>query len=108
MTTSYAWAWARVHAPYLSYAYGRMALTDYIGQTVFPVGIQRFMLNTTPTTYVVSSLVSLGIVFFQIITSQLSMRWFQYGPWNGCGDAVPIGPSCRFANKQETYRSPVC
>lgn len=61
-------------------AYGRMALTNYIGQTVFLVGIQRFMLNTIPTTYVVSTLVSLGIVIFQIITSHLWMRWFQYGP----------------------------
>ncbi|MHA2856408.1 DUF418 domain-containing protein [Paenibacillus lautus] len=61
-------------------AYGRMALTNYIGQTVILVGIQRFMLNTTPTTYVVSTFVSLGIVFFQIITSHLWMRWFQYGP----------------------------
>ncbi|MCT6985959.1 DUF418 domain-containing protein, partial [Salmonella enterica subsp. enterica serovar Senftenberg] len=59
-------------------AYGRMALTNYIGQTVILVGIQRFMLNTTPTTYVVSTFVSLGIVFFQIITSHLWMRWFQY------------------------------
>ncbi|GIO92910.1 DUF418 domain-containing protein [Paenibacillus lactis] len=61
-------------------AYGRMALTNYIGQTVFLVGIQRLILNGSPSTYVVSTLVSLGIVVFQIIISNLWMRWFQYGP----------------------------
>lgn len=76
-------------------AYGRMALTNYIGQTVFLVGILRFMLNTTPTTYVVSTLVSLGIVVFQILASNLWMRWFQYGPlewlWR-CGTYWTIVP----------------
>ncbi|MGC6586845.1 DUF418 domain-containing protein [Paenibacillus sp. Dod16] len=76
-------------------AYGRMALTNYIGQTVFLVGIQRLILNTTPTTYVVSTLVSLGIVVCQIIASNLWMRWFQYGPlewlWR-CGTYWTIVP----------------
>lgn len=76
-------------------AYGRMALTNYIGQTVFLVGIQRFILNTTPTTYVVSTFVSLGIVVCQIIASNLWMRWFQYGPlewlWR-CGTYWTIVP----------------
>lgn len=76
-------------------AYGRMALTNYIGQTVFLVGIQRLILNTSPTTYVVSTLVSLGIVVFQIIASNLWMRWYQYGPlewlWR-CGTYWTIVP----------------
>ena len=76
-------------------AYGRMALTNYIGQTVFLVGIQHLLLNTTPTTYVVSTLVSLGIVVCQIIASHLWMRWFQYGPlewlWR-CGTYWMIVP----------------
>ncbi|KOR76462.1 hypothetical protein AM231_25940 [Paenibacillus solani] len=76
-------------------AYGRMALTNYIGQTVFLVGIQRMVFNVSPTTYVVSTLVSLGIVVFQIIASNLWMRWFQYGPlewlWR-CGTYWTIVP----------------
>lgn len=46
----------------------------------FWVGIQRMIWNVSPSTYVVSSLVSLGIVVFQIIISNLWMLWFQYGP----------------------------
>lgn len=77
-------------------AYGRMALTNYIGQTVLLVGIQGMILNVSSgTTYVVSTLVSLGIVVFQILASNLWMRWFQYGPlewlWR-CGTYWTIVP----------------
>ncbi|RAR44371.1 DUF418 domain-containing protein [Paenibacillus sp. MDMC362] len=76
-------------------AYGRMALTNYIGQTVFLVGIQRLILDASPTTYVVSTLVSFGIVVFQILASNLWIRWFQYGPlewlWR-CGTYWAIVP----------------
>lgn len=76
-------------------AYGRMALTNYIGQTAFLVEIQRLILDASPTTYVVSTLVSLGIVAFQIIASNLWMRWFQFGPlewlWR-CGTYGSIVP----------------
>lgn len=77
-------------------AYGRMALTNYIGQTVLLVGVQHMILNiSSGTTYVVSTLVSLGIVVFQIMASNLWMRWFQYGPlewlWR-CGTYWTIVP----------------
>ncbi|MNN24608.1 hypothetical protein D3C81_1380470 [compost metagenome] len=53
-------------------AYGRMALSNYIGQTVLLLAIQSIFLKTDTTTYVVSTLVSLGIVAVQIIASNLS------------------------------------
>ncbi|MEK4115823.1 DUF418 domain-containing protein [Paenibacillus sp. FSL W8-0919] len=94
-------------------AYGRMALTNYIGQTVFLVGIQRLILNGSPSTYVVSTIVSLGIVVFQIIISNLWMRWLQYGPlewlWR-CGTywtLVPIRKKKQETRRPEAYRSPV-
>ncbi|OMG47246.1 hypothetical protein BK140_22910 [Paenibacillus macerans] len=76
-------------------AYGRMALTNYIGQTVFLVGIQFLFLKTAETTYVVSTLVSLVIVVVQIIFSHLWMRRFRFGPlewlWR-CGTYWKIVP----------------
>lgn len=76
-------------------AYGRMALTNYIGQTVFLVGIQFFLLKTATTTYVVSTMVSLAIVTVQIIFSHLWMRRFRFGPlewlWR-CGTYWTIVP----------------
>lgn len=76
-------------------AYGRMALSNYIGQTVFLVGIQKIFLGTETTSYVVSTLVSLGIVVVQIIVSNLWMRRFRFGPlewlWR-CGTHWEIVP----------------
>lgn len=72
-----------------------MALTNYIGQTVFLVGIQFLFLKTAETTYVVSTLVSLVIVVVQIIFSHLWMRRFRFGPlewlWR-CGTYWKIVP----------------
>lgn len=62
-------------------AYGRMALTNYIGQTVLLVGVQYLFLKNTASTYLVSTLVSLAIVLVQIIFSNLWMRRFRYGPF---------------------------
>lgn len=62
-------------------AYGRMALTNYIGQTVLLVGVQYLFLNNTASTYLISTLVSLAIVIVQIIFSNLWMKRFRYGPF---------------------------
>ncbi|GIP53338.1 MULTISPECIES: DUF418 domain-containing protein [Paenibacillus] len=76
-------------------AYGRMALSNYIGQTVLLLAIQSIFLKTDTTTYVVSTLVSLGIVAVQIIASNLWMRRFRFGPlewlWR-CGTYWSIVP----------------
>lgn len=76
-------------------AYGRMALTNYIGQTVFLLGIQAIFLGTSETSYLVSTLASFAIVAVQVIASNLWMRRFQYGPlewlWR-CGTYWTIVP----------------
>ncbi|WP_435921425.1 DUF418 domain-containing protein [Paenibacillus sp. DYY-L-2] len=76
-------------------AYGRMALSNYIGQTVLLIGIQKIFLGMETTSYVVSTLVSLGIVVVQIIVSNLWMRRFRFGPlewlWR-CGTYWEIVP----------------
>lgn len=86
-------AWARLLQPLQGY--GRMALSNYIGQTVLLVGIQEIFRGTEKASYVLSTLVCLGIVVVQIMMSNLWMRRFRFGPlewlWR-CGTYWEIVP----------------
>ncbi|KOY17589.1 DUF418 domain-containing protein [Paenibacillus xylanivorans] len=76
-------------------AFGRMALTNYIGQTVILLGVYQLVLKEGAVSYTISSIVCLGAVIVQIIVSNLWMRWFEYGPlewiWR-CGTYLSFIP----------------
>ena len=78
------------------HSFGRMALTNYIGQSVILVSILAFIPVDTIVSYKVATIVCLIVVGGQIIVSSLWLKFFNYGPlewlWR-CGtygDWVPI------------------
>lgn len=61
-------------------AFGRMALTNYVGQTALLLAYQQMVSGDTQAAYTTSTAVCLGIVVLQVLASNLWMRWFQFGP----------------------------
>ncbi|MFF5995076.1 DUF418 domain-containing protein [Lysinibacillus sp. KU-BSD001] len=61
-------------------AFGRMAFTNYIGQSVILVIIAMFIPGETIVSYSVATIVCSLVVVVQIISSSLWLRFFKYGP----------------------------
>lgn len=63
------------------HAFGRMAFTNYIGQSVILVIIAMFIpVNETVVPYMTATITCLLVVIAQIIASSYWLRYFQYGP----------------------------
>ncbi|MET3833592.1 uncharacterized protein ABIC86_005084 [Paenibacillus sp. DS2363] len=77
------------------HAFGRMALTNYIAQTIILLVVYQLIFADAAVSYTVSTLVCIGMVIVQVIASNLWMRWFQYGPlewvWR-CGTYLSFIP----------------
>ena len=61
-------------------AFGRMAFTNYIGQSVILVIIAMFIPDETIVSYSVATITCSLAVVVQIISSSLWLRFFKYGP----------------------------
>jgi len=61
-------------------SFGRMALTNYIGQSVILVGLLTFIPVNTLISYIVAAITCAIVVGVQIIASSLWLRVFKYGP----------------------------
>lgn len=61
-------------------AFGRMAFTNYIGQSVILVIIAMFIPGEKDVSYSVATIVCSLVVIVQIILSSLWLRFFKYGP----------------------------
>lgn len=60
--------------------YGRMALTNYIAQTVLILSIGALFQLNGSLTYIQSALLCIGIVVFLMIVSKVWLAIFNYGP----------------------------
>ncbi|WP_167751386.1 DUF418 domain-containing protein [Lentibacillus salicampi] len=78
------------------HSFGRMALSNYIGQSIILVSLLVFIPVDTIVSYKVAAIVCLIVVGVQIIFSSLWLRHFNYGPlewlWRCAtyGNWVPI------------------
>ncbi|WP_461611309.1 DUF418 domain-containing protein [Cytobacillus kochii] len=61
-------------------ALGRMAFTNYIGQSVILVVIAMFIPVDTIVSYMTATITCLFVVIEQIIASSYWLRFFKYGP----------------------------
>ncbi|TDQ42879.1 DUF418 domain-containing protein [Aureibacillus halotolerans] len=61
-------------------AFGRMALTNYVGQTVILLFISTFFSDTTVIQYSHTVWICVLVVLVQIVVSNLWLRVFRYGP----------------------------
>lgn len=61
-------------------AFGRMAFTNYIGQSVILVMISMFIPSETIVSYSAATIVCSLVVVMQILLSSLWLRFFKYGP----------------------------
>lgn len=61
-------------------AFGRMAFTNYIGQTVLLVGIGLWIPKEMILSYVTTMIICLVIVFVQMVFSYYWLKGFKYGP----------------------------
>lgn len=61
-------------------AFGRMAFTNYIGQSVILVIIAMFIAGETIVSYSFATIACALVVVVQIILSSLWLRFFKYGP----------------------------
>ena len=61
-------------------AFGRMAFTNYIGQSVILVVLLMFIPNGKVVSYAVATITCLLVVVAQIIASTLWLKYFKYGP----------------------------
>ncbi|RTQ87058.1 DUF418 domain-containing protein [Lysinibacillus telephonicus] len=61
-------------------AFGRMAFTNYIGQSVILVIIAMFIPAGTVVSYIDATITCVLVVIAQIITSSFWLRSFKYGP----------------------------
>lgn len=61
-------------------AFGRMAFTNYIGQSVILVIIAMFIPGEKIVSYTFATIACALVVVFQIILSSLWLRFFKYGP----------------------------
>lgn len=61
-------------------AFGRMAFTNYIGQTVLLVGIGLWIPKEMILSYVTTMIICLVIVFVQMFFSYYWLKGFKYGP----------------------------
>ncbi|WP_332648969.1 DUF418 domain-containing protein [Lysinibacillus sp. 54212] len=61
-------------------AFGRMAFTNYIGQSVILVLIAMFIPGDKIVSYSVATIACLLVVVVQIISSSLWLKYFKYGP----------------------------
>src|SRR5699024_7912280 len=62
------------------YAFGRMAFTNYIGQSVFLVVLLMFIQNGKVVSYAVETITCLLVVVAQIIDYMLWINCCKYGP----------------------------
>lgn len=62
------------------HSFGRMALTNYIGQSIILVSLLAFIPVDTIVSYKVAAIVCSVVVGVQIIASSLWLRVFNYGP----------------------------
>lgn len=61
-------------------AFGRMAFTNYFGQSVILVIIAMFIPVNTVVSYTTATMTCLLVVLVQIIASSYWLRYFKYGP----------------------------
>lgn len=61
-------------------AFGRMAFTNYIGQTIILVGFMMFIPEGTTISYMTTMLVCLIVVIVQMAFSMYWFNYFKYGP----------------------------
>ena len=77
------------------YAYGRMAFTNYLGQTVMLLLVLQFLVKDSIVSYSYATISCAIIVFLQIIFSAIWLKYFKYGPlewlWR-CGTYGEILP----------------
>ena len=62
------------------YAYGRMAFTNYLGQTVMLLLVLQFIVKDSIVSYSYATISCAIIVFLQIIFSAFWLKHFKYGP----------------------------
>ena len=95
-----AWLWTERHGPLLAKMFapvGRMALTNYIGQSAICVLIFRGVglgLGGTmgPTLYLPFGM---AIYLVQLVASRAWLRWFQYGPLEWLWRMLTYGAAIR-------------
>ncbi|MEF2290606.1 MULTISPECIES: DUF418 domain-containing protein [Virgibacillus] len=61
-------------------SFGRMAFTNYIGQSVILVIIAMFIPTGTVVSYITATITCVLVVIAQIIISAFWLRYFKYGP----------------------------
>lgn len=61
-------------------AFGRMAFTNYIGQSIILVGFMKLIPEGTTISYLTTMLVCLVVVVGQMILSMYWLTYFKYGP----------------------------
>src|SRR5699024_5978198 len=61
-------------------AFGRMAFTNYIGQSVLLLIIAMFISSGTIVTYIFATITCAIVVIAQIIASSIWLNCFKYGP----------------------------
>lgn len=61
-------------------AYGRMALSNYIGQSILLVSIASLLPDTTIVSYTTAAIICSLVVLAQMLSSFLWLRFFKYGP----------------------------
>lgn len=75
--------------------YGRMAFSNYLGQTVICVTILPLFVGAGKLSAVAALGFCFGVVVIQCVFSMLWLRWFRYGPlewvWR-CGTYLEITP----------------
>lgn len=75
--------------------YGRMAFSNYLGQTVIGVTMVPFVLADGHLSALGTLSFCLGVIVIQCVFSVLWLRWFRYGPmewiWR-CGTYLEITP----------------